>query len=71
MTLTPDGGVSFVFAAISITFAPSSRAAFAIAKPIFPEESFDMYLTGSIRSTVPPAVTTTFLPARGRRAILL
>ena len=42
---------------MSVTSAPLSLRASAIAKPILPEERFVTYLTGSITSTVGPAVT--------------
>ena len=43
---------------------PRSSAASAIAAPIFPVERLPMKRTGSIASRVPPAVTTTWRPAR-------
>ena len=43
---------------------PLSLASSAMAKPILPLESFVRNLTGSRRSLVPPAVTSTFMPSR-------
>ena len=48
---------------IKLTKAPSSQAASAKAKPIFPELRFDINLTGSIISRVGPAVMRIFFPA--------
>jgi hypothetical protein len=48
-----------------VTSAPASRAAAAMAKPIFPELRLLMKRTGSMRSRVGPAVSSTRLPARG------
>ena len=41
-TRTPKGSGSITGPEISVTSAPRSRAASARAKPIFPEESFEM-----------------------------
>lgn len=51
----------------SMTCAPRSAAALAMAIPIFPLERLPIYLTGSMGSIVPPAVTRTVLPSRSRR----
>ena len=53
-----------MFAATIVTLAPRSRAAAAIAAPIRPVERLPMKRTGSMASRVPPAVTTTWRPAR-------
>ena len=53
------GARSAAFAATSVTCAPRAAARAASAKPIRPEERFPMYLTLSIGSRVPPAVTST------------
>ena len=47
-----------------VTRAPRSRAASATATPIVPVLRLPMKRTGSIGSAVPPAVTTTWRPAR-------
>ena len=49
--------------ATSVTSAPASRAARAMAKPILPLDRLVMPRTGSIASKVGPAVTSTLLPA--------
>ena len=51
-----------------VTSAPILADALASAIPIFPEELFVMYLTGSIFSLVPPAVISIFLPKSFCRA---
>ena len=43
---------------MTVTRAPRSSAASAIATPIRPVERLPMKRTGSIASRVPPAVTT-------------
>ena len=53
----PTGSGMEVGPLIKVVFAPSSKIAFAIAWPCFPEDSFEMYLTGSIISRVGPEVT--------------
>ena len=58
------GRPTSTFAAMSVTRAPRSRAASAIATPILPVERLPMNRTGSIGSRVPPAVTTMWRPAR-------
>ena len=60
----PAGSATSTFAAMSVTRAPRSSAASAIATPILPVERLPMKRTGSIGSRVPPAVTTTWRPAR-------
>ena len=52
------------FAAMTVTRAPRSSAASAIATPIRPVERLPMKRTGSIASRVPPAVTTTCRPGQ-------
>ncbi len=47
---------------IKITSPPKSLAFFAIAYPILPVERFVINLTGSIFSTVGPAVTNILYP---------
>ena len=61
-TFSGTGAVVLPFT--SVTSAPRSRAASASAKPIFPLESLVRKRTGSSRSRVAPAVTSTFSPAR-------
>src|SRR5512134_2838106 len=61
---TPGGVGSDTGPATSVTSAPASHAARAIAKPIRPELALVMTRTGSIGSSVGPAVTSTRLPAR-------
>ena len=61
---TPRGGVTLIAPATRVTAAPRSRAASAIATPIFPLERLPMKRTGSIGSRVPPALTTTRTPSR-------
>ena len=53
-----------LFPAIKMTSAPDFTADFAISKPILPDERFPIYLTGSIGSSVPPAVTIIFFPLK-------
>ena len=62
---TPGGVAQVQGPAISVTSAPASRAAAASAKPIFPELRLLMKRTGSMRSRVGPAVSSTRLPASG------
>ena len=50
--------------ATSVTAAPASAAAFASAKPIFPELVLVIPRMGSIASNVGPAVISTRLPVR-------
>jgi hypothetical protein len=47
-----------------VTRAPRAIAASAIATPILPLLRLPMYLTGSIASAVPPALTTRWRPSR-------
>ena len=61
---TPYGVASATGPQTSVTAAPRSRAASAIANPIFPEDRLPMNRTGSIGSCVPPALTTMRRPAR-------
>jgi hypothetical protein len=63
MRVTPAGASSSTGPATSVTFAPASRAARATAKPILPELELVITRTGSIGSSVGPAVTTTRLPS--------
>ena len=60
---TPGGVATFTGPATSTTRAPARRAASATAKPILPELRLVMNRTGSMRSRVGPAVTTTLRPA--------
>ncbi len=62
MRVTPAGVASDVGPATIVTFAPASAAACASAKPILPELVLVMLRTGSIASTVGPAVSSTRLP---------
>ena len=50
-------------AATSVTSAPRSRASSATATPIRPEERLPRKRTASSGSRVPPALTSTLLPA--------
>ena len=59
-----DHAQEFVTPLIKVTIAPLSRNASAIAYPIFPDERFDTYRTGSITSTVGPAVTNACFPEK-------
>ena len=59
---TPLGISRDVGVLTRITRAFSLTAAAAIAYPIFPLDRLPIYLTGSIFSCVPPAVTRTVLP---------
>ncbi len=61
---TPAGGSAVVEPATTVTSAPRARAASASAKPILPEERFEMKRTGSISSRVAPVVMRTRSPAR-------
>ena len=63
-TGTPAGVGSDTGPLISVNSAPASRAARATAYPIRPELVLVITRTGSIGSSVGPAVTTTRLPAR-------
>ena len=63
-TVTPRGGVTLMAPAMSVTEAPRSRAASAMAAPILPDERLPMKRTGSSGSRVPPALTTTCRPSR-------
>ena len=63
---TPSGGRSVTGPEMSVTSAPRSRAASAMAKPILPEERLLKKRTGSIISRVGPAVTSTRRPANSR-----
>ena len=63
-TVTPRGGVTLIAPAIRVTDAPRSRAASAMAAPIFPDDRLPMNRTGSSGSRVPPALTTTWRPSR-------
>ena len=60
---TPSGVGRWTGPATSVTSAPASRAARAIAKPILPDEWLVMPRTASIASKVGPAVTSTWWPA--------
>ena len=64
MIRTPSGTGAVTQARTTVTSAPRSRAASARANPIFPLESFVIKRTGSSRSLVAPAVTSTFSPER-------
>ena len=66
MTRIPAGAGSETLAAMTVTSAPRRAAAAANDSPIRPEERLPMYLTGSIGSRVPPAVTSTRTPAQPR-----
>ena len=59
MRVTPRGVGKWTGPATSVTSAPASRAARAIAKPILPEEWLVMPRIGSSASKVGPAVTST------------
>jgi hypothetical protein len=61
---TPAGVGSDTGPLMSVTSAPASRAARATAYSIFPELVLVRTRTGSTGSSVGPAVTTTFRPAR-------
>ena len=63
-TSAPSGSGTSRFAATTVTCAPRSRAAAAIATPIRPVERLPMKRTGSIASRVPPALTTMCRPVR-------
>ena len=63
-TVTPRGGATLMAPAISVTDAPRSRAASAMAAPILPLLRLPMKRTGSSGSRVPPALTTTCSPSR-------
>jgi hypothetical protein len=63
-TATPSGMATASIPATSVTRAPRSRAASQTAIPIVPVLRLPMKRTGSIGSAVPPAVTTTWRPAR-------
>ena len=60
---TPGGAARLTGPLTSTTLAPASRAASATAYPIFPELRLVMKRTGSMRSRVGPAVTSTLRPA--------
>ena len=60
----PAAASTSTLAATTVTRAPRSSAASAMAAPIRPVERLPMKRTGSIASRVPPAVTTTWRPAR-------
>ena len=62
--VTPRGVGRLTGPATSVTSAPASRAARAIAKPILPLDRLVMPRTGSMASNVGPAVISTRLPAR-------
>jgi hypothetical protein len=64
MRVTPAGVGRLTGPATSTTLAPASRAACATAKPILPELRLLMKRTGSMRSRVGPALTSTRRPAR-------
>ena len=67
-TSTPAGSTSpAVLPAIRVTSAPRWAATRAIAYPCLPELRLPMKRTGSRGSRVPPAVTSTFTPARSQR----
>ena len=61
-TRSTGGGARSTDPCTSVTFAPISTAARASAKPILPEDLFEIYLTSSISSSVRPAVTSTRTP---------
>ena len=65
MRFTPGGVAMLTGPQTMVTSAPASRAAAATAKPIFPELRLLMKRTGSMRSRVGPAVSSTRLPASG------
>ena len=72
MRCTPRGVGRCTGPATSVTSAPASRAARAMAKPILPLLWLVMPRTGSMASKVGPAVTTTRWPSSGlgaRKAI--
>ena len=64
VTWIPTGSGRAVGAETSRALAPRSRAASAIAYPIFPEDLLEMKRTGSTGSCVPPALTTIVRSAR-------
>src|SRR6185369_14237099 len=53
---TPTGGSTVVTPATTVTAAPRFNAASASAKPIFPDDRFEINRTGSIASRVAPTV---------------
>ena len=63
MRRTPRGVDRCTGPATSVTSAPASRAARAIAKPILPLDRLVMPRTGSIGSKVGPAVMSTRWPS--------
>ncbi len=60
MKLIPFGRSETNGPLIKVTSAPLLNAALAMAYPIFPDDLFDMNLTGSRYSLVGPAVTRIF-----------
>ena len=60
----PDGGATVIAPLITRTRAPRLRAASASAKPILPDERFEMKRTGSIGSRVAPVVIRMRSPVR-------
>ena len=63
-TSTKSGGSKETGPDTSVTCAPRCIATLASAYPILPVERLEIKRTGSIASTVGPAVTSTFLPSR-------
>ncbi len=63
-TSTPAGSGRAAFAVTSVTLAPRAAAVRASAYPCLPEERLPRNRTGSSGSRVPPALTTTWRPAR-------
>ena len=61
---TPAGAGTARLAASSVTSAPRRRASSASATPMRPDERLPMKRTASSGSRVPPAVTSTRLPAQ-------
>jgi hypothetical protein len=55
MTVTPSSLDNWVGPVTKVTNIPFSLAARARAKPIFPDDGFEINLTGSIHSRVGPA----------------
>src|SRR5437868_5092192 len=68
MRSTPAGVSNATGPATSVTLAPASAAAEAIANPCRPDERLAITRTGSIGSCVGPAVTTMCLPLKSSLA---
>src|SRR5664280_903376 len=67
-TVTPAGNGTARLAATSVTSAPRAAAVLASATPWRPDERLPRKRTGSRCSRVPPALTTTWRPARSARS---